>query len=437
MLKSHLSSFLSSHIQPGQILLVAFSGGLDSRVLLQLLAEAREQHVFQLQAMYIHHGLSPNADAWGDFCQQVCDALDVPFSCQRVQVDTQSGKGLEAAAREVRYQALLASQSDHILLAHHQDDQAETLLLQLLRGAGSKGLAAMAVRDAERRLLRPLLDVSRAELLLFAQEGGLQWIDDESNLDITYDRNYCRQQLLPYMEQRFPAVRRTLARSASHLAEAADLLDDLAQLDAAQVMVENRLDLKPLAQLSAARGRNLLRWWLNVNQLPLPNSSRLQEMLQQLLIAKQGSQLKVLVGGNVWLRRYQGYACIELAGEVTENLALQWQGEAELLLPNNGRLLFSWQAGQGLAFDRLANKVLTIRHREGRERFKPDARRPTRTLRYLYQEHNVPPWQRECQPLIYSKDQLVIVPGIGVTHSLHAAADELGLVVEWVPVSQS
>ncbi|MCB5187724.1 tRNA lysidine(34) synthetase TilS [Methylobacillus caricis] len=435
VLRNHLSGFLSAHIQAGQTLLAAFSGGLDSRVLLELLAEARKKHNFILQAMYVHHGLSYNADAWAGFCQQVCERLGVLFTCCRVDVDQDSGKGIEAAAREARYQALFSSSADHIMLAHHQDDQAETLLLQLLRGAGSKGLAAMAMQDAERRLLRPLLDVARADLLSFARQLDLQWIEDESNLDLSYDRNYCRHQLLPYMEQRFPAVKRTFARSAVHLAEAADLLDDLAQIDAKQALVNNQLDIAVLAQLSSPRSRNLLRWWLSLNQLPLPSATRIQEMLQQLLVARPGSQLKVLVAGNAWLRRYQGWACIEIAGQVNDAIALQWQGEEELVLPNNGRLLFSRQMGRGLALERLATKTLTVRHRSGGERFKPDAHRPTRTLRHLYQESRVPPWQRECLPLLYSGDQLLIVPGIGVACEFQAMKNEMGLVVEWEPLA--
>src|SRR3989344_6895459 len=194
-LKTQLASYLAPIPRPGQKLLLAFSGGLDSRVLLELLAELRSGIGFDLRAMHVHHGLSPNADDWAKFCSDTCAALNVPIEIVRVSVAKDSGLGLEAAARTARYQALLNAGADYVVLAHHQDDQAETLLLQLLRGAGAKGLSGMASRDEERRLLRPLLDNTRAELLAFAKQHHLQWITDESNVDISYDRNYCRHEV--------------------------------------------------------------------------------------------------------------------------------------------------------------------------------------------------------------------------------------------------
>ncbi len=429
-LQTHLASYLGSILRPGQKLLVAFSGGLDSRVLLELLAELRPAMDFDLRAMHVHHGLSQYADDWAEFCRGVCLALDVPLQIEHVKVGRDSGTGIESAAREVRYKALLGQQADYIVLAHHQDDQAETLLLQLLRGAGAKGLSAMAMQDETRRLLRPLLDISRADLQAYAERKKLQWITDESNEDISYDRNYCRHEIFPILEKRFPAAKQTLARSASHLAEAAMLLDMLAEMDAGET--SKQLDLAKLAALPEARARNLLRWWLSVNGQRQPATVRLQEMLRQLLTSKADATIKIALDTSrgIYLRRYQNQAYLELNGH-DRPFALLWQGEDQLDLPDNSRLVFERRLGVGLAFERLGINKLRVASRSGGERFKPDLAKPTRTLKHLLQEAGIPPWQRERLPLVYCDDALAVVPGVGVECSMQAREDETGLMIVW------
>lgn len=433
-LESYSASFLSQVVRPGQTLLAAFSGGLDSRVLLEVLAALRGQLGFNLRAMHIHHGLSPNADAWSRFCRETCDALGVPLETVHIDIAKNNGLGIEAAARKARYQALLNNTADYVVLGHHQDDQAETMLLQLLRGAGAKGLSAMANHDAQRRLLRPLLDIARSDILDYAQQHGLQWIEDESNLDTGYDRNYYRHEVLPVLERRFPAAKQTLARAAAHIAEAAGLLDELAEIDAKLYVSGCQLDIAGLANISEARARNLLRWWLSSQQQVLPSTLRLQEMLRQLLSAKPdaGIRLAVNSGGGVWLRRYQGmaYLTTELP---SVPIALCWQGESELQLPDGSRLVFERTTGRGLAVERLGINKLRISQRNGGERFKPEMAKPTRTLKHLLQDANIPPWQRERLPLIYCDDMLAVVPGIGVACTLQASPHEAGLVIEWLP----
>ncbi|WP_254258514.1 tRNA lysidine(34) synthetase TilS [Methylovorus sp. MM2] len=433
-LNQYVADFLHSHIPSGASVLVAFSGGLDSRVLLDILLSQKRSSDFTLRAMHVHHGLSPNADAWAAFCQDVCQDASIPFELARVHVPLDSGIGIEAAARHARYTALIGDGADYIALAHHQDDQAETLLLQLFRGAGVKGLAAMAPVDIKRRLLRPLLGISRAELEAYAKERKLKWIEDESNLDEHYDRNYCRHTILPVLEERFPAVKEALARSAVHLAETAGLLDALAALDAAQYLVGNgkQLQLSGLKTLSNARARNALRWWFTSQGLPLPSANRLQEMLHQLLDAKPDAVLKLIVDSEngIWLKRYQGLAYLE-RGDDIQPLAMTWQGERELHLPDGSRLLFEEVLGAGLATRKLGMHKLRISHRVGGERFKPDAVRPTRTLKHLLQEAHIPPWQRERLPLVYADDTLVAVPNIGVSADCQAHGNEIGLVITW------
>jgi len=425
----HLEGFLSSLIQPHQKLLAAFSGGLDSRVLLELLVLLKPMLRYELRAMHVHHGLSPHADQWAAFCGETCEALGVPIEIVRINVEKNSGHGIEATARRARYAALKAAAADFIVLAHHQDDQAETLLLQMLRGAGTKGLAGMSKHDARNQYLRPLLDVPRDQLLEFANRNKLIWIEDESNTDIGYDRNFCRHHILPVMEQRFPAAKHTLSRSAAHLAEASHLLDDLAALDAMHYVRDEKLDVTDLASLSEERARNLLRWWLSSHQLEMPSSVRLKEMLRQLLCARSDGIIKIAVDKDVYLRRYRNLAYLE--PESTELIEMAWQGESVINLPDNTRLLFEKKVGEGLAIQRIGITRLQIKYRQGGERFKPNIGRPTRTLKHLLQEAGMPPWQRARLPLIYHRDTLAVVPGIGVAAELQATENEPGLAITW------
>lgn len=430
-----LAARLSELIRPGQRLLLAYSGGLDSCVLLHLLANLRGELGFDLHALHVHHGLSPNADDWARFCEEACAALDVPLRVAHVRVAADKGNGVEAAARRARYQALSETEADFIVLAHHQDDQAETLLLQLLRGAGVKGLAAMAVLDRERRLLRPLLDYSRSELQQYAVACNLDWIEDESNQDLRYDRNYLRHELLPLIETRFTGAKKVLARTAGHMAESAMLLDELAQIDAACSALSirelrQRLPLGCLRRISQARARNLLRWWLSLQRLEMPSAARLADMLTQLLSAREDAVISIKLGNEAHIKRYRDSVYVDSHGD-NQPFSLLWSGQPVLALPDGSRLHFEKGLGAGIACKRLNVDKLRVVSREGGERFKPHPQRPTRTLKHLLQEANMPPWERQRLPLVYLDDELAAVPGIGVAAGLHAEPQEMGLVVTW------
>lgn len=425
--------FLSGHLKPNNQLLLAFSGGLDSSVLLHLFALAKQTIPFELHAMHVHHGLSTNADKWAEFCLQQCQNLNVPIQIVHVNVDKNSKLGIEAAARQLRYQALFNTQSngaapDFIVTAHHQDDQAETLLLQLFRGAGVKGLSSMAAIDEPRRLMRPLLDVSRKVLQDYAVQHNIQWCDDESNDNTQYERNFVRHEVMPILQLRYPAVQSVLARTASHLAEANDLLDTLAKVDAEHLLHDDSLCLQGLSALDVPRAKNLLRWWFSQNQLAMPTSEHLTEIIQQLLNAKPDANLNIQLQ-HLSLKRYQqrAYLCRD---QVSKPFDMVWNGEPSLMLPNGDQLQFKQVTGLGLALKHGMTK-LRITNRDGGERFKPDVLRPTRTLKHLLQEANIPPWQREHLPLIYWHDTLAFVPGIGIAHELKAAGHEQGLEITW------
>lgn len=416
-------------------ILVALSGGLDSVVLIDLLHRLSSSLALKLSAMHVHHGLSPNADDWAAFCQARCQHYQISCHIQYVTLDRQSGMGIEAEARKQRYQALLGTDTSLIALAHHQDDQAETLLLQLMRGAGVKGLSGMADFDQDRRLLRPLLNIPRAMLLQYAQAQGLQWVEDESNQSLDYDRNFCRHQIIPLMQQRIPAVTENLARSSRLMAEAQDLLEQLAQIDAKTVVQGDKLNVRGLAKLNPARAQNLLRWWLAQQEMHMPNQAHLQEMMQQLLNTKPDKQLQIQLhhrhnAGLYMLRQYQGYAYITLDG-ASFGEHLLWQGEHSLTLPDNSRLLFEQVMGQGLALARQGVEQLEIRFRAGGERFKPHPQRPAKSIKQLSQELNIPPWIRERMPLVYAQSQLVMIPNIGVASEWQAHPDEMGWVIRW------
>jgi tRNA(Ile)-lysidine synthase len=393
--------------------------------------------------MHVHHGLSANADAWAEFCSEQCSLLNVPLQIVHVTVDKNAKLGVEAAARQLRYEALfnctfkventlvgnnVEVQPDFIVTAHHQDDQAETLLLQLFRGAGIKGLASMAAMDKSRRLLRPLLGVSRSQLQDYAEQHGLQWCDDESNNDTHYERNFVRHEVMPILETRYPAVKSVLARSASHLAEANDLLDALAAIDGEPLLSGDSLCLQGLAVLEISRAKNVLRWWFAKNHLAMPNAEYLTEIINQLLNAKADANINIELQ-HLTLKRFQQRAYL-LQEQSTQAFDLVWNGEAELTLPNGGKLLFKQVTGAGLAL-KFGMTKLRITNRDGGERFKPNALRPTRTLKHLLQEANIPPWQRAYLPLIYWHDTLAFVPGIGIAYELQAAEHELGLEIVW------
>jgi len=420
-------------VPAGSSILLGLSGGVDSVVLLHLLAQLAPRHFWKFSALHVNHGISPSADEWADFCAKLCAQNSISLQVEQIDITPLREKGIEAAARELRHSALARQPADFIALAHHQDDQAETLLLQLLRGAGVKGVAAMPVlrsRIGTPPLLRPLLDVARAELEAYAQLHGLQWVDDESNADDSYPRNFLRHRVLPLLEQRFPACRTTLARSAHHFAEAAELADVLAEQDAQGMFDGATLAVSRLAELPALRAKNLLRWFLYRRGALMPETARLEEMLRQLCVARADAQV-CIAWGDWEVQRYRGRAYVGcVRPEPQADFRVSWRGEAALALPGGG-LRFVHCRGEGVSAEKLAGASVTIRLRSGKEILRPDAARPTRTLRNLFQGCGIPPWQRDGWPLLYCGETLAAIPGIGVECSWQAAPGEAGVKLIW------
>ncbi|SFA73384.1 tRNA lysidine(34) synthetase TilS [Azotobacter beijerinckii] len=410
-LESRLLAILSPWCDaPGWRL--AFSGGLDSTVLLHLVVRLGRQHGLPpLSALHVHHGLQVVADDWPEHCRQVCARLGVPLQVLRVRVE--AGASLERAAREARYRAFaeVLGEGELLLTAQHQDDQAETLLFRLLRGAGVRGLAAMpAVRTLGRgRLLRPLLGVSRGELERYAVEQGLQWIEDPSNRDQHFSRNFLRHRVLPLLTERWPQAVRSMARSAAHMAEARELLDDLARLDLAAARGAGdfpwlglpSLALAPLLGLSPARQRNALRHWLEPFT-PLPDADHWAgwEALRE--AAVDAAPVWRLVRGE--MHRAAGRIWW-LAGDWLRPPAgpLSWvEPTRPLALPGNGCLQLQ---GRGPA------APLEVRYRRGGEVLAVPGR-GHRDLKRLLNERGLPAFVRGRLPLLYRGNELLAVAGV-------------------------
>jgi len=430
---------LRSALVPGTRVLLGLSGGMDSVVLLDILCRLRGDPDFSLQAAYVNHGISPNAAQWGEFCERVCREKNLPFAAIKVDIGPYRHLGLEGAARQARY-AALASQAtriaaDTVMVAQHQGDQAETLLLQLLRGAGARGMGSMlpqrGMPHGRARLLRPLLGISREEIECYARESRLEWMEDESNSDVRLKRNFLRARVLPVLEEGFPGAGASLARSAAHFAEAGQLLDELADQDLERLALAGGLDISRLLALGDARARNALRRWGEQEGLAWPGNSRLKELLRQLAHSRPDARTNIRAGAWSY-RAYRGSLYLEPVIRSHACCMVEWKGEAVLELPALGaRVRFTPATGRGLSASMLQGQTVTLRSRQGGERLQPDCARPRRTLRNLFQEQGVPPWQRDRLPFVYCNDQLIAVPGIGEDCRWHARQGEPGWVISW------
>ncbi|MEQ1629178.1 MAG: tRNA lysidine(34) synthetase TilS [Gallionella sp.] len=433
-LAQRLAGKLAQLIPPHSSILIAYSGGVDSVVLLHLLHHLAHRNSWQLSALHVHHGISPDAEVWAEFCEQRCAAYNISFHLERVDITPLREQGIEAAARHLRYQAFAKHHCDFLALAHHADDQAETLMLQLLRGSGVRGVSAMPML-AERGVhwLRPLLDCTRAEIVEYAQTHHLTWIEDASNADDAYPRNFLRHKVFPVLGQRFPSYRQTLARSAQHFAEASGLLDELAELDATSAIVGQILQVTALQKLSSARAKNLLRYFLQRRNAPMPQTVQLDDMLQQLCHARGDAELCIAYAG--WeVHRYRDEVYAAPALPILDvSLRLPWHEEATLFWPTmDARIDFVATHGKGISLAKLRAAPVTLRVRQGGEMLRPNARAKTRKLKNLLQEQNILPWLRDRTPLLFCGEELVCVPG-AVAAEYQAGADEEGVEMQVFP----
>ena len=412
---------------------VAFSGGLDSTVLLHALVACSDRYGIPVIAVYVDHGLQRDSSRWSGHCEAFAEQLGIEFHSLSVVVDTQSGTGLEAAAREARYASLrnMLQPGDWLLSAHHRDDQAETVLLNLMRGSGPAGLAGIGrIRKfAAGWLARPLLDVTRAALQEYANVHSLDTITDPSNVDQQFDRNYLRHEVLPRFEARWPDAAKRIRRSATLAGEAAGLLAELAALDAAMLGDRpDRLAISRLRELAAPRQRNVLRHVIADLGLPMPGGAQLEQIVNELIDARDDAQPLVAWPG-ARARRYRDRLYL-LPGDELEPqpaTAQAFVGDRLLLPGGLGLLALEPDAKHGVSAA-VVERGLVVQYRSGGERFKPLNQEHTRKLKKLLQEEGVVPWMRERIPLIYSGDELVAVGDLWIAA---AAAASPGTAIRW------
>ncbi|RRJ85093.1 tRNA lysidine(34) synthetase TilS [Aestuariirhabdus litorea] len=427
---------------------VALSGGLDSVVLLDLVRRLHDQgFVARLEALHINHGLSPHADQWQQHCQTLCERWRIPLQSVAVSLDRE-GANLEEQAREARYRVMAerCGAGDGFLFAHHQQDQEETLLYRLLRGGGVRGLAAIPRSRplGAGLLLRPLLDYPRAQLLDYGRARGLQWVEDESNESLRFDRNYLRHRVLPPLRERWPDLGLRLSRQAQRMADDSALLDELALEDLEScaavdtptgpgLSADNRLYWPPVASRSRLRQRNLLRFWLRRLGVPVPGETITEQLLR---LASSRVDANPCVRWLGWeVRRYRGTLVVlrtrERPGEGGD-LSLQ---AGEWPLANNGVLRVRRSSASGNPLSACLGSLRVAYRLEGEEAgsIRLAGRKGSKPFKKLMQEQGVPPWLRERWPLLMKGDALVALPSIGVVEGYTAASGEEGVELEWVP----
>ncbi|NUL37457.1 tRNA lysidine(34) synthetase TilS [Kosakonia sacchari] len=425
--------FFASMPTTSRQFLVAFSGGLDSTVLLHKLMLWRQQlPELRLRAIHIHHGLSPHADAWAEHCEDICARWQIPLSVVRVQV-VNHGEGIEAQARNARYQAFADAllPGEVLVTAQHLDDQCETFLLALKRGSGPAGLAAMpeSMLFAGTQLIRPLLTQTRDELHQWALHHALSWIEDESNADASFDRNFLRLQVLPVLAARWHHFAGAVARSAALCGEQEQLLDELLaeELEAATT-AEGALQLAPLYRLSDARRRALMRRWLARRGAVMPSRAMLDRLWLEVALAREDAS-PCLRLGEFEVRRYQSCLWWIRAIESQRDTQLPWVAPFEPLTLPAGLGELSLLAGGEIRTPN-ADEAVSIRF-QAPGMLHIVGRSGGRKLKKIWQELGVAPWRRDTTPLLFYGETLMAAAGLFVTQEGAKRAEETGIRLEW------
>ncbi|WP_082458427.1 tRNA lysidine(34) synthetase TilS [Methyloglobulus morosus] len=396
-----------------QNIYLAYSGGIDSHVLLHLCASI-EHLKPKITAVYVNHGLQAEAESWSEHCGQVCHDLGVNFLSLTVHAHAAPGESPEEAARNARYAALkpLLANGDLLLVAQHAEDQLETVLLQLFRGSGLKGLSGMpeSVAFGKGRLIRPLLDISKAEIIEYAKTHRLEWIEDPSNQHNHFDRNFLRNDIIPKLKERWPAIEKTVSRSGKHCANAQDLLANIADDWLAttlnpgnNTLAISRLQSHPLLQQAL-----IVRQWLNRLGLKMPSQDFIQRILEQVVAAKEGADPLLTTQGHC-IRRYRGSLYCLKPSQRKSGGTLNWPaGESSLQLSDDVRYE-AIESSVGISCEHWRNSSITVNFRSGGETIELPGRKGHHSLRKLYQEAGIPPWERTITPLVYLNGKLAAV----------------------------
>lgn len=418
-------------------ILVGFSGGLDSTVLLHLLCELLPPE--RITAVHIHHGLSENADDWQQHAKALCQSLGVRLISESVVIN-EAGAGLESAARDARYTVFEKQlvKNGVLLLGHHADDQVETVLFRLLRGSGARGLSGIPQTRAvgTGHLIRPLLNKPKSSLQAYALSRQLCWIEDESNQQQQFDRNYLRNTVIPKLAQRWPGYVQGVMRSAEQSGQADQLADSVARADLA--LLDPRLerggwslDLTQMVELEPLRQKNLLRYWPEIYGLAALGQTFIDEVISSLLSAREDSEPKVLRADLQLCRYRQRLYLLRRSGRAKADLGLClfWSGDEPLVLPDGNLLIAEPTLGEGLRLNNVER--LEVRFRQGGERCKPLGREHSSSLKKLLQEYGLEPWWRERVPLFYLDQHLVAVGNLWVCEGWQAGPEIEGLKILW------
>ena len=413
-------------LPPHNRLWLGFSGGLDSHVLLHCLRENPKLHV-----VHVNHGLQAKAEEWAHRCHEVCREYDVPCTIITVTVDEASGKGPEAAARQARYNAFrsLLKKGDVLLTAQHRDDQVETFLLQLLRGAGAKGLSAMAeLREVDNGIFhcRPCLSLSRQALFAYGKAHGIQWIEDPSNAQTNIRRNFLRHRIIPALLEQWPGLATVIQRQVHLSQQTQTLLTDLAAMDYEQLTEGGQtkpLSCEGLARLSEPRRHNVLRYWIHLNGYPMPNERRLKA-IHSVITAKQGAQAEV-IWGEACVRRYKGNLhMLSIAPYAPPTEPVYWDPKTPYVVTLDSRIVCHQP--------QLFPDGLWVHYRKGGERFYTHKGVGSHPLKKHFQEWNVPPWERHHVPLISYKDAILAVVPFAQAHA--RIFQQVGIPLQEIPV---
>lgn len=425
---------------------VAYSGGVDSSVLLHLLANAVKDTAIVLHAFHIHHGISPHADAWCAHCEDTANQLAIPFHAERVSLSDVADVGIEDSARSARYAALdklcTTYHIQYLFMAHHQNDQAETLLLHLCRGTGLNGLLGMEevslsplLKKSGVHIVRPWLNIPKTVVVEAAQSLNLNHIEDESNQDIRYTRNTLRHRVIPVLKTYFPHIEQRLLKLSAHAASAQRLLTEMAESDAKTIIQHNALNIEQMRAMNIDRQMNLLQYWLSLQDCRIASSSWLNELYHQLFESKLDAQICVSMG-DASIRRFEGYAYYVHNADIKPlpeaPYAFQWQGEDELCFPTfGGKLIFN-KTENGIDAAWLKTQSLLLTQRTGGEILKLTEKRPSKSLKIWFQEKHIPAWQRSVLPLVTTNQhQLIFVAGLGANLLNTKQSTESAVSIRW------
>ena len=413
---------------------IAFSGGMDSTVLLHVMKNIIDEKS-QIRAIHINHNIVDNSKVWTRTCKSICKNFGIDIEIISLEV-THNGYGLEAAARDERYKKLKEKlyENEYLLTAHHEEDQMETVFLRMARGTGLDGLQGINEKYSfgEGIIFRPMLEVSKTSVMDYAKEHQLKWVEDSSNQDTHFDRNFLRKKIIPQFRERWPSIASSVSRLSQLSAQNIKILNQIAEEDIGPIANMNELPLAKLLDKSFERANNMLRYIILANGMSIPSMKTLQDGLKEMLDPE--TDKSVIAWKDYCIRKYKNHLYFLSNSDLEPNkvdVRIPWEiGKTVNLGENIGTIEATFIHGDGLSIEKCENK-LTISYRQGGELIKPIGHRINKSLKNLFQENQILPWMRDKIPLIYYQDELVSVADLWFNQNYVASQNEAGFVVNW------